>query len=68
MVGMGSKEKFITSWGWRNGKRVWRIRWDQRPGAYAEVTGPEAAIDALMKCSDEVLARLPWQMDAEESA
>lgn len=61
MVGHYGPDRGLISWGWRNGKRIWRIRWNQRPGQVAEVTGPDDGIEALMKLSDEVLERLPWQ-------
>jgi hypothetical protein len=61
MVSAYGHDRGLTSWGWRNGKRIWRIRWDEKPGQVAEVTGPVDLMDALMKLNDEVLARLPWQ-------
>lgn len=68
MVGAIGRRVGVSSWGWIGEHRLWRIRWNDKPGWIAQVTGPLDAVDALMKCSDEkVLARLPWVPAPDES-
>ena len=63
MAGAGGNGLAITTWGKRDGKQVWRVRWNERPGMHADVTGPWETMDALVKLTPEVLARLPWRED-----
>jgi hypothetical protein len=60
MVSYIGNDEGISSWGRRGEHRLYRITWRERPGMYAEVTGPADALEAFLKCRPEVLARLPW--------
>lgn len=66
MSGISGNTYTITTWGERNGKQVWRVRWSQgRPGMHATLTGPYDTIDAFVRIGD-VLERLPWRADGGE--
>lgn len=68
MVGAYSDSYGLTTWGQRDGKQVWRVTWDERPGMVADVTGPWDTVDALVKLTPEVLKRLPWKQRKESDA
>lgn len=58
---MSSQRWAITSWGWRGPHRLWRVRWAERPGMVAELTGPRVMLLAFLKLNPETLERLPWR-------
>lgn len=64
MVSMGGKEVFLTTWGTRGDKQVWRCRWTERPGMLCEVTGPNDTTEAFLKLH-RVKHRLPWVTDPD---
>jgi hypothetical protein len=49
----------ITSWGYRDNHRLWRVRWLDRPNMVCEITGPDDTEAAFTKAWN-VRERLPW--------
>lgn len=64
MVSMGGTDIFLTTWGMREGKQVWRCRWNERPGMLCDITGPWDTTEAFLKLH-RTKHRLPWVTDPD---